>query len=353
MMKKLCVFGVMLAVLLFAQVLVMPKYQSSSPEGALIGEYYAVSGGNDVVFIGDCEVYENFSPAELWRAAGIPSVIRGSPQQTVWQSYWLLEETLRYETPKAVVFNVLALKYDTPESTGSPERREAYNRMTLDGMRWSAAKWNAVQASLTEAERQHGGILSYLFPLLRFHSRWQSLTREDWEGLLHRERVSSMGYLMQTGVVPAGEPIPEPPPENPNFGENSIYWLDRMTELCRERGVELILVKAPSLSPVWWPKWEEQVTQYAERNGLRYYNFLESQQEIGLDWTRDTYDGGLHLNVYGAEKLSRFFAEILTRECGLPDRRGEPEFAARWEEILSDYDARRDTGGKEKGFYGK
>lgn len=347
MIKKLCVFAFTLAALLFAQALVVPKYQAASPEGALIGEYYAVSGGNDVVFIGDCEVYENFSPAELWRTAGIPSVIRGSPQQTVWQSYWLLEETLRYEIPKAVVFNVLALKYDSPESTGSSERREAYNRMTLDGMRWSSEKWHAVRASLTEEELQHGGVLTYLFPLLRFHSRWQSLTREDWMGLIHREQVSSMGYLMQTGIVPAGEPVPEPPPEKPNFGENSLYWLDRMTALCKARGVELILIKAPSLSPVWWPEWEAQVTQYAERNGLRYYNFLESQKEIGLDWTEDTYDGGLHLNVYGAEKLSRFFAGILAGECGLPDRREDPAVAARWQEILADYDARRTVGGKE------
>ena len=50
-----------------------------------------------------------------------------------WQSYYLLEETLKYEKPDVVVFNVLALKYNEPQS-------EAYNRLTLDGMKLSKLK---------------------------------------------------------------------------------------------------------------------------------------------------------------------------------------------------------------------
>ena len=46
---------------------------------------------------------------------GITSYIRGSAQQLVWQSYYLLEETLKYEKPKVVVFNVLAMKYNEPK----------------------------------------------------------------------------------------------------------------------------------------------------------------------------------------------------------------------------------------------
>ena len=43
---------------------------------------------------------------------GITSYIRGSAQQLTWQSYYLLEDALKHETPKVVVFNVLALKYN-------------------------------------------------------------------------------------------------------------------------------------------------------------------------------------------------------------------------------------------------
>ena len=100
--------------LYFAQALLMPKYMSNVKEGALIAEYYKAPKNNDVIFIGDCEVYENISPVTLWQEYGITSYIRGSAQQLIWQSYYLLEETLRYETPKAVVFNVLSMKYNEP-----------------------------------------------------------------------------------------------------------------------------------------------------------------------------------------------------------------------------------------------
>ena len=49
------------------QALVIPKYRDN-PEGALIGEYYGEAGGHDVIFIGDCEVYESLIPAVLWEA---------------------------------------------------------------------------------------------------------------------------------------------------------------------------------------------------------------------------------------------------------------------------------------------
>ena len=123
--------------------LLIPKYMTSIPEGALIAESYAESTPHQVLFIGDCEVYENFSPITLWQEYGISSYVRGSPQQLIWHSYYLMEETLRYETPKAFVFNVLSMKYGEPQS-------EAYNRLALDGMKWSASKVGSINASMTE-----------------------------------------------------------------------------------------------------------------------------------------------------------------------------------------------------------
>ena len=350
-MKKLKIFlfllGLVLGVQLvaFLQILLMPKYMDESRDGALIGEYYREEKNHDVIFVGDCEVYENFSPAALWEEYGISAYIRGSAQQTVWQSYYLMEETFRYETPKVMVFNVLSMKYDSPDRTGNPTRREAYNRMTLDGMRWSGSKWKCIQASMTEEERQWQSMWTYLFPILRYHDRWSKLTGDDFRYLFHRDRIGDSGYLMQVGVEPvAGEHV-EPPLVNPEFGENSWYYLDKMEELCRDHGTELVLIKAPSLYPVWWEEWDKQIQAYAEEKGLRYYNFLDQQEEIGLDWEKDTYDTGLHLNVWGAEKLSRYFGKCLREDCGLEDRRQDMELARCWNRRIADYNQRKQALG--------
>jgi len=338
----LCVFlAFSVAVLWLLQLLLMPKYMESSQEGALIGEYYDNAGNNDVVFIGDCEVYENFSPITLWEEYGITSYIRGSAQQMIWQSYYLMEETFRYETPDVIVFNVLSMKYDTPESTGDSDKREAYNRMTLDGMRWSSSKWNSIMASLTQEEKDWEGQFSYLFPLLRYHDRWSQLTKEDFTYWFTKNQVSDNGYLMQTGVKPYTNPYVEKPLVDYSFGENSWYYLNKMVELCEKHGTQLVLIKAPSLYPVWWDQWDAQIAEYAEEHDLLYLNMLDYVEEIGIDWTTDTYDAALHLNVYGAEKASSWFGRILSDECGVSDRRGDPELSQIWETICADYHARK------------
>ena len=56
--------------------LLRPKYMGDVTEGALTAEYYKAYGDHDVLFVGDCEVYENFSTVQLWREFGINSFIR-------------------------------------------------------------------------------------------------------------------------------------------------------------------------------------------------------------------------------------------------------------------------------------
>ena len=74
--------------LVAAGCILRPKYRSVSPEGSLTGEYYAdvAEVSHDLLFIGDCEVYESFIPAVLWQEYGISSYVRGSARQLVWQS---------------------------------------------------------------------------------------------------------------------------------------------------------------------------------------------------------------------------------------------------------------------------
>ncbi len=317
--------------LFLLQRLLLPKYVTDVVEGALIAEYYAEEKDHDVVFIGDCEVYENFSPLVLWEEYGINSCIRGSAQQLIWQSYYLLEDTLRYEKPDVVVFNVLSMKYNEPQS-------EAYNRMSLEGMRWSTSKIKAIRASMTEEE----AFLDYVFPILRYHSRWSQLSARDVEYMFQTPKVSHNGYYMRVDVKPAENVPVGRPLGDYQFGENAYHYLDQMTQLCKENDIQLILIKAPSLYPYWYDEWELQMEEYAKENGLLYLNFLEHIEDVGLDFTTDTYDAGLHLNLSGAEKLSRYFGQILAEQVGMENRRGDEHLEKLWSEKKAAYDKERE-----------
>lgn len=317
-----------IGVLYLLQRLLIPKYVDDIVEGAFVAEYYGEENKDfDVLFIGDCEVYENFSPNVLWNEYGINSYIRGSAEQYIWQSYYLLEDTLRYHRPQTVVFNIQSLQFNESQS-------EAYNRMSIEGMRWTSSKVGSILASMTEEEH----FIEYVFPLLRYHSRWNELKSTDFEYMFHSKKVTHNGYYMRIDTRPAEEIPPGRPLADYTFGDKAMKYLDKIRLLCARNGINLLFIKAPSLYPEWYPEYEEQVEAYAAENNIPYINFLEIREQTGVDYNTDTYDGGLHMNLSGAEKLAHYIGPVL-RDMGVSDRRGDPVLDAVWEEKNREYEA--------------
>lgn len=314
-------------VLTLATMLLQPKYMTDLEEGSFISQYYREAGGHDVLFVGDCEVYANFSPLEMFRQQGITAYVRGTSQQLIWQSYYVLKETFRYETPKVVVYNVNAMRYSEPVS-------EAYNRLTIDNMRWSMDKVGIIRASMMEEE----DFLSYVFPILRYHSRFDKLTTEDMEYLFRTKDNTWQGYQMHTSIKPVGTLPAKRVQASYAFGDICWEYLEKMRLLCEENGTEFVLLKAPSLYPYWYDEYNAQIEEYAAKHGLAFYNFTQCIDEIGLDFSQDTYDGGLHLNLTGATKLSGYFAQILVDKHNVTDHRSDADTAAYYAEQISRYD---------------
>lgn len=423
-------------ILFFAlQRLVEPKYDGRDEmplEGNFTAEYYQETTDHDVIMVGDCEVYENIDTMALWNDYGITSYIRGNAQQLVWQSYYMLEDTLKQEKPKVVIYNVQSLEHAQPE-------RESYNRMTLEGMKWSQTKWDAIRASMCEGEH----MVDYILPLLRYHSRILSLNSSDLKYYWNPKKVTHNGYYMRIDVLPASEsdvadtawllgdqkdgdvdssaesgeedlwemmeeeeaqdlgfgevdeagetddgddtdgadtgqsddageigdaddaseegagdgeedlwkmmeeeePVSEEDPvdasqeddtetsaeisenKDQQFGEYPMQYLDKMRELCKAQGIQLILMKAPSLSPVWHDWEDQQIKDYAAKYELPYINFYDLLEETDINYETDTYDGGLHLNRNGAGKLAGYLGRVLTEQYGVPDHRQDDAIA--------------------------
>ena len=351
--------------------LVRPKYTLTNlPEGKLVGEYYDEQHDHDILFVGDCEVYENYSPVLLWQRYGVTSYIRGSAQQLIWQSYYLLEEMLEKETPSAVVYNIQAMQYNEPQE-------EAYNRLTLDGMKLSKHKIDAINASVMRDENGKctEEKISYYLPLLRYHARWSELDGTDVNYLFtETPNISHNGFLMRSDIKPAGmqATVKEKTKSELEFGENSWKYLNMMADLCEEKGVKLILVKAPALRPYWYPRWDEQIVQFAKERKLTYINFIDyfgldtsgntvvyspagytanyivdgwdvSETDMlspsdMIDFETDTYDGGQHMNLSGAEKLTDVFGRIITGIIDFPDHSNDKELAYDWSVKIERYE---------------
>ncbi len=378
----LCSVAVVVVLFFGLQRLVEPKY-TDILEGNFTAEYYEETTDHDVIMVGDCEVYENFDPMYLWKNYGITSYIRGNAQQLTWQSYYMLEDTLRKEKPKVVLYNIQALTHGEPQ-------REEYNRMTLDGMEWSKTKVDAIQASMCEGEK----MLDYVFPLLRYHQRILELNKDDFTYYRTPRKVTHNGYYMRIDVLPVSEsdvadptwllgeeeePEPEEMIDDPwgdiegadeelgedaqipqlakdegePFGQYPLEYLDKIRELCAENDIQLILIKAPSLAPQWYESDNEQVVAYAKKHNLPYISFYELLEETGIDYETDTYDGGLHMNLNGAQKLSKYIGNVLTEQYGVEDHRKDPTLSAVYAEKLKFYEEMKKKQQEELDQYGE
>ncbi len=324
--KILIILLCLIVIFVITSRLLSPKYMTDLVEGSMIAEYYDEVKNHEVIFIGDCEVYANFSPMVMYEQDGITAYVRGTSQQLLWQSYGILKETLKYEIPKVVVFNVNALRYDEPVS-------EAYNRLTLDKMKWSKEKVDIIKASMTEDE----DFMSYVFPILRYHSRFSQLTSEDFEYLFKEKKNTFNGFLINKNIKPVGSLPTKKRLADYNFSEKCIGYLDKITKLCKDHNIKLVLIKAPSLYPYWYDEYNEQIVNYAKENNLDFYNLKDVAEEIGIDYQKDTYDAGLHLNLTGATKLSIYFSKLLKEKYNLTDFRQNKEVNKIYQEKLISY----------------
>ena len=77
--------------------------------------------------------------------------------------------------------------------------------------------------------------------------------------------------------------------------------------------------------------------QYADENGIPFIDFNLLEKQLKIDWKKDTRDKGMHLNAYGAKKVSDYMGKYLTEHYSLPDLRSDKKLSEQWEEDYQEY----------------
>lgn len=244
----------------------------------------------DVLFLGDSEAYSSFVPLDLWEETGIPSFVCSSLDQKTYETLELLKMALSCQKPKVVVLetNVLYRVYPSTDAL----------------------------APMLESH----------IPALRYHDRWKSLKSADFFSLPHFTADSpDRGYHLLTDAEGAGlEGYMRPMDEWEPLSRQNLGNLKKLQALCQKNGASLLLYSAPSPTN-WTMRRHNTVRDTAEALGLVYID--GNLQDLGIDWEADTYDGGDHLNYFGAHKVTAWMAQYLRETYALEDKRRSPEYA--------------------------
>ena len=249
----------------------------------------------DVLFLGDSEAYSGFVPLELWQNTGIASFVCASVDQKPYETEAFLKAALERQSPKVVVLETNVLY-------------RVYSRVDR----------------IVPAAQQ-------LFPVLRYHSRWKSLTLRDLQSPEYTGEYPDRGYHLLLSADPRKdlEGYMAPTDAREALSGANLRSLRNISNLCREKNIRLILYSVPSPEN-WNMARHNTMEDLASELGILYLDGnLESRD---IDWNRDTYDNGDHLNYYGAAKITRWLGDFLSD--ALPDHRGEAAYAA-WDRDLA------------------
>lgn len=257
----------------------------------------------DIVVIGSSLLACAIDPYQLSKDTGCTTFNFAIPAQSSTVHAAMIREIMKTQHPKLIIIE--SYRYT---GTGRMNVDEAI--YSISGMKPSLNKY-----SLIVSLPVHGGRfnrMEVLIPLLANHSRWESLTAQDFKPLSsNRSKMEWWKAGYKLGSVQVDEFTP---------GINEVTRMDDLLYKCllntvssaRENEVTILFFNPPN------PELKEE--NYGSFNAM--YQYLDEQ---GVDWVECNYDDAFvrtmdtsqdycdyhHVNILGAEKTTEYLADYI------------------------------------------
>lgn len=283
----------------------------------------------DVVFLGTSELWVGIIPVVLWKEAGITSYNLGHSYKSTVTYYYELKHALNSHNPQ-----IVALDFMTLFSDSTPQENEEIYRHTLYKIDDSAIKRELIK-DIIRLDKEEA--LSYIFPVLRFHSMWSWAEDKDLiekptgDALMPDYKAGWRDYgdgLYCEPVIPGRTLTPElweaSKSSEPISELNYEYYM-KIIDLCREKNVQLVAIIPPYVSRAQSHAAQWDVMRaFFEENNIEYFDYNNYEQVIrmGLDCDKDFHTGD-HLNYGGAFKWCKVLAEDMDKKLELTDHRND------------------------------
>lgn len=302
----------------------------------------------DALILGTSHPSRGILPMEMYELYGIKSYNLANSLQSIEASYYTLQEAIKSQHPQIVIWDVSNLYIS--------EVNEAAWRLAIDEIALGKNKVLLTKEYLKKIEDTRETTINLLFPLLEYHTRWKELSKQDFNfkicnlyygkggeiyssvtGAVSAEKMNSMVndllrnnekviYEYNRGVF--SEKHEENVLYSTEIPSTNIEWFYKIKKLCDINDIQLLAIKVPTVKEPQWNNsaWSiekyKKVKAFCDENGVAYYDLLYDT-DVGFDWNKDSSDGGYHLNLYGAQKLSLNLGSYLKEHYELSDERNE------------------------------
>lgn len=285
----------------------------------------------DVVFIGNSRIYRSLVPEIFDRSFDDGShcaINAGTGSQTLLGSYYYLKDLTGRYPVKYVVLGLSHTNFLEQRDDSLLVGLEVWERIRswpvkLEYLR-KVFSWQQLPYLLKSY--RYRGYADDIPQTLRF-----KLAKETRNGIDVREgeHYADRGYIWTQGSFADGETgIGQSAVwEADAIEQESFYWLEQITRLCKERGIELVFVSAPvTLSLVYGTKGYENgyetIADWADSHEIPYFdlNLLRDRRKLLPDSVMLDHE---HVCGTGAARTTEIFCEIwnASREKGPVEER--------------------------------
>lgn len=285
----------------------------------------------DFLTIGNSHAHTTIAPLQVWNEYGVTSWMLSASGLNWPGREAYLAEALKTQTPKVVAIeagrlNEVKVRHDAP------------NVWAYEHMPWSV---NKVRAILTTVEPRRMEYVS--IPFVRNHHRYLDLGRDDVVAtlgdILDKKRSSLAGASFHSntwdGTIKDFEAISATDVER---AEANLVHVRNIAEMCREQGIALVMFVAPKHEGprngalMRWAQTRLK-DEYPE---ITWVDLHDHYPELQLESPADYRDAG-HLNLWGAEKVTRYFVDRFVIQhvpggssLSVEDRAWWDDMARRW-----------------------
>ena len=285
-------------------------------------------GALDAVYVGGSDVHAFWQPLFGWNERGIAVwnySIDSLPSAAV--KYLVIEA--RKTQPQALII----ISLSTFKKAGTEGGMVDIHRI-VDYQPFSANKVHVVDR-LTEGTEYTGlDKLEFYFPIIRFHSRWNSLGDWVFGGLDTDYKASMHTSTFRNTVADLSKKL-KLSDERGELPEEVEAVLNELLDYCDAEQVRVLFVKAPQAASQADQARMNAAEELVTARGYPCLDLLEHYEDLGLDLQYDFYNN-YHTNVHGSLKYSRWLADYLCEHYGFSDKRGEAGWES-WDSSAAEY----------------
>lgn len=309
--------------ILFINISYILRHDSDMKE-RFMGFYAEDSDTIDMIMIGSSAVSPYWAASMAYNEHGITSYPLSTNSQEPKAMKYVIREAEKTQRPKLYVCE---MRMFTHTQEYFDNRGEAFVRNLTDNLKYSANRISLINDMVSQAESR----LPYYFDIMKYHSNWKNcLTMALLKHGDYEEKSIIKGYAFYTMVEAA---------ERNDFRnieeEMAIPWeqeeiLRELIEEIKEKDLKGLFVLAPFEINENEHKMSNYMKRIIEEEGFEYIDFNNMYDELDVDFDTDFLNSG-HMNIFGAEKYTKWLGRYISENYNLPDHRGDESYSD-WDE---------------------